>query len=491
MKMIMQLFSMVVLSMIYVISILSYPCQADWEMVNISKGGYYNSIAIDPSGHPHLSYLDDSNPTNFVLKHAYFDGNAWKKETVDSGDVGSWNSIAIDSLGHIHISYNSPSSPLHLSPSLKYAYFDGENWNLTNVDAGGYSTSIAIDSTNYPHISYINAGLKWVDSYSVFLPFTEVKYAKYDGAKWITETIAENAFSNAPTSIVLNASNKAYISFTDSSLPLKIYLANNSSGTWKIECLGDGGGSSLALDSFDNPHIVYLGGQTRELKYSYYDGSAWNTYTAPGVLADSPHIALDSINHPHISLGVTIPVGDTSAECLFYVDFDGTNLNGQPLDCGRAGYATSIALDDLGFPHISYRLAGKGESSSLRSVHLTMPDLTGQWTALTQSCKNSTKGSKCTIKGTLNIQNIGNANVKSALVRIYLSDNPYYDEGDPLLKQVSSAIKVNGSKNKKFSYTFPLNATASQKYIIAVIDQDNTISELNESNNYIVSELIP
>jgi hypothetical protein len=469
MKTILQLFSSAMLSIIGFIFIFSYPCQADWKKIKISKGGEYNSIAIDSSGHPHISYLDNSNPADYVLKHAYFDGRKWKTETVDSGDVGWWSAIAIDSLGHIHISYHADKP----SSSLKYAYFNGTVWNLTIVDSGGYSTALAVDSNNRPHITHITAT-------------NEVKYIRYDGVNWLTETIAEGALWFGSTSLALTSSDEAYISFSDSLLPRRLFVASNASGAWELQNLADGRSSSLALDSFGNPHIVYYCEDTQELKYSYYDGSDWKTY-ATSVLADSPHIALDAFNLPHISLGAY-----TGAECLIYAYFDGINLNAQTLDCSNAGFHTSIALDQLGLPHISYSLTDARGSNLLNYMYLPMPDLSGHWKLLAQSGRISKKGQQCTIKGTLTIQNTGNTDAKSAFVRFYLSDDPSYDEGDLLLKQVASGtIKANSSKNKQLSYTLPLNGTASQKYIIAVIDADNVITESNESNNSIVSGLVP
>ena len=60
------------------------------------------------------------------------------------------------------------------------------------------------------------------------------------------------------------------------------------------------------------------------------------------------------------------------------------------------------------------------------------------------------------------------------------------------MKQVATGtIKVGKSKTKTFSYTLPLEETASGEYIIAVIDADNTVAESNESNNYVVFGPIP
>lgn len=436
--------------------------------MKVSKGGEYNSIAIDPSGRPHISYLDNSNPADYVLKHAYFDGRAWKTETVDSGDVGWWSAIAVDSSGHIHISYHTDKSS-----SLKYAYHDGTGWELTIVDSGGYSTSLALDSNGRPHITHVSA-------------MNELRYAQYDGSTWLTETIAADALWFGSTSLALTPSGGAYVSFSDGGLPRRVFLANNSSGAWEKNYLGNGRSSSLGLDSSDNPHVVYYSEDTQEVKYSYYDGSTWLTYAA-GILADSPHIALDAFDLPHISLGAYM-----NRECLVYAHVDGSNLDIQTLDCSNAGFDTSIALDQQGLPHISYRQSDNRGSSQLNYVNLAMPDLTGQWAVFAQSCKTSKKGQRCSVKGTLNIRNTGNGDAKSAFVQFYLSDDPSLDQEDLLLKQLASGtVKANKSKAKKLSYTFPFNETASHKYLIAVIDADNTIAETDESNNTIVSGLVP
>lgn len=125
-------------------------------------------------------------------------------------------------------------------------------------------------------------------------------------------------------------------------------------------------------------------------------------------------------------------------------------------------------------------------------VTVTAPDLTGTWTSLTQTCKNTMKGIKCKIKGRLNIQNIGNWDALSSFVRFYLSDDNTYDGGDTFLKQVATGkIKKGKSKNRTLSYSFPLGVTVSGKYIIAVIDADNTVVEANETNNNITYGPIP
>ena len=121
------------------------------------------------------------------------------------------------------------------------------------------------------------------------------------------------------------------------------------------------------------------------------------------------------------------------------------------------------------------------------------PDLTGSWTVpVTQTCKKTSRGQKCTIKGTFTANNIGNRDASSTYVGFYLSDDDTYDEGDTQLKQSSTGkIKVGRSKSIKLSYSFPVGQTATNKYIIAVIDGGNSVAEIDETNNIKASDSIP
>lgn len=123
---------------------------------------------------------------------------------------------------------------------------------------------------------------------------------------------------------------------------------------------------------------------------------------------------------------------------------------------------------------------------------LPTSDLNGNWVSLTQTCMNTKKGIKCKIKGQLNIRNAGNEDTLSSFVRFYLSDNNIYDEDDIFLKQVSTGkIQAGMSKRRALSYSFPAGETISDKYIIAVIDADHTVAEIDENNNDIVYGPIP
>jgi len=335
----------------------------NWKTSNISKGGDYSSIAIDPFGYPHLSYLDDSNPVDYVLGHAFFDGRTWHKETVDTGDVGWDNSMAIDYQGGIHIAYRSGTPS-----SLKYAYFDGRDWHIHTLEKGGHSTSIALGDEGHPHITHVNNA-------------NELRYARYDGAQWISETLASNVGIWDKSSIALTPSQKVHIVFV--SYPNQILWVNNASGEWEISHIADGIQPSLALDSSANPHVVFHG--AGGIVYSKYGGADWETQTIIthcgfGGIGEEPDLALDADDQPHITFKYYLPIGGYGAENIIYAQLNGENWEYGIIEYRKYHTPPSIALDPGGIPHITYAEAsvrpGGILTSTLRYVYLPGVGLT-------------------------------------------------------------------------------------------------------------------
>jgi hypothetical protein len=147
---------------------------------------------------------------------------------------------------------------------------------------------------------------------------------------------------------------------------------------------------------------------------------------------------------------------------------------------------------ESGFFWIDYKeLYGTGPTEFGRYVYAlgnalftsppTGPDLAGEWTSFSQTCKTSSRGQTCKISAALQVKNAGNQ-AASSYVEIYLSDGAGY------LKRISTG-KIKHGENKliKISYNLPKGQSASGKYLLAVIDPDDTFVESNEKNNVIVS----
>jgi hypothetical protein len=316
-------------------SVVSYSpfAQTEWDLVTVVKGVSFwdSSLAIAPSGDPHIVFSDQTTPST-TLKHAFVNANnTWQVEVVDNTSEAGWyNSIAIDSSGGLHISYQANRG--YANECLRYAYFDGVNWHITSLEAfAGSSTSIAVDAEHHPHIIYVTR-------------YNEVKYARYDGSTWITETISSGGLWFGGTSIALTASGKAHATFSNMDLPRGLFWATNVSGVWKVNYVDDGRQSSLKLDSSGNPHIAYNCEAQGIIKYAYYTGSNWAIqpilFSSQG---DYPDIALDSKSSPHIAFshGSTIEYDHLNGENWIYEAIDD---GGDP----------SIVLDSSGNPHFSY-----------------------------------------------------------------------------------------------------------------------------------------
>ena len=152
-----------------------------------------------------------------------------------------------------------------------------------------------------------------------------------------------------------------------------------------------------------------------------------------------------------------------------------------PTSDGLKSAALQIISNDSDSSPLNVSLSGTGGTQAS-----DLPDLTGEWLTITQICKTKRSGTKCKIKGKLNIQNIGNEKAYASALRFYLSNDDEYDTGDTLLKEKSTGkVKVGKSKKKNLKYKFSIGETASGQYVIAVIDADNEISEMNENNNNI------
>ena len=95
----------------------------------------------------------------FFLRYCGVSDMAWTIETVDSnGIVGLYNSLALDSSDYPCISYYDETND-----DLKYAKWNGSSWDIETVDSVGsvgYYTSIALVSqsrSNTLHSLYIPA----------------------------------------------------------------------------------------------------------------------------------------------------------------------------------------------------------------------------------------------------------------------------------------------------------------------------------------------
>lgn len=329
-----------------------------WQTEDVDKSGNVGidpAIALDSSSIPHICYYDQDNGD---LKYAVRNPS-WETEIVDSdGDVGEESGIAVDSSGNPHVSSNHGD----LTNILVYATKSGGSWSVQNFEQPeNYhvtSTSIGLDSSDNPHIVYNIQE----NSDDVTLVDYMVRYTYYDGSSWHVENVAARG---QDVFMAIDSADNTHVSFrvedqNDGDNIYRLTYAKRVSGTWIITTVDSstnvGGDTGIAVDSSNNPHIVYRDYGNATVKYAYYDGTSWSTQNvdANGGANEGTKIAVDSSGNPHIVYAVD------STEQLLYAVLSGGSWSTEVIDLmGNP----AIAMDSSDRPHVAHNHTW-GESST-------------------------------------------------------------------------------------------------------------------------------
>jgi len=218
------------------------------------------SIALDPAGKAHISYVDGVNAR---LLHATNASGAWAIETIASGVHVGGTSIARDAGGKLHVAYYDTDSQ-----DLDYATNASGAWVVTPIDTAGVvgvDCSLALDSSGHVHISYsTGSGLLTLSTPG------SLRYATNESGRWRTETADGRATKGGSvggaTSIAVDSKGVAHIAYEDSreSRLGSVYdlaYATNAGGRWTLSTLTTGdlvqASISIAVDAADHVHIGY------------------------------------------------------------------------------------------------------------------------------------------------------------------------------------------------------------------------------------------
>jgi hypothetical protein len=218
-------------------------------------------------------------------------------------------------------------------------------------------SSLDLDGNDRPRIAYCRI------PYFGTLP-GDIRYAYKDGSSWSIGTVA-TVDDVRDSSLALDSSDNPHILFVDCTNEDDKLLkyAYYDGGTWETTTIASAGGEAggeynwpdLVFDVYDNLHITYYNTGLDDLVYGYYDGSNWEFTTVDtnlGQYGGDCTIDLDSYRRPHISY--ENDMGDFEAE-LKYAYFDGYNWHTEVVDPNLLGiHGTSIAIDSYGCPHIAY-----------------------------------------------------------------------------------------------------------------------------------------
>lgn len=275
-------------------------------------------------------------------------GTEWQIHVVDDvgSDSGGHTSLALDSKSNPHMSYRDSNHH-----DLKYAKWDGRRWITETVDSWldvGRYTSLALDANDNPHISYQGHS-------------DPLKYARWTGSKWVNETVDTMGSTTLHSSLELDSNGNPHIAYhTAYDFYSNLTYAKWNGSDWSIETADStyheegkvGLYNSLALDVDDNPHISYTDlNPNYDLRYARWNGSAWEVeiVDSADIVGEDTSLALDKNGDPHISYR------DYTNHALKYAWRIGSGWGMKIVDStDDVGEWTSIALDSDDKPHVAY-----------------------------------------------------------------------------------------------------------------------------------------
>jgi hypothetical protein len=254
-----------------------------WFTMPVAGGASFCTLVLDSKQYPHISYADHGTGLGAKLRHAYWDGAAWKVVPIEvqtGAVVAYYTSLALDPHDNPVFSfydYADPTNTFRLR--LRSVFWRESYWEATTADAQGGSgkfNSIALDSKGNPHIAYAN--VKYESS--------GLRYASWDGKAWKTEVIDG---INEPTpvysvSMVLDKNDSPHIVYTDVGRRLLKYVTRSGS-QWRIETLDAVKGpaypdrNGIALDSQGNPYLSYYDERLGILKVAFRSNGKWMIQT--------------------------------------------------------------------------------------------------------------------------------------------------------------------------------------------------------------------
>jgi hypothetical protein len=273
----------------------------------------FNSMALDTNSIPCVVY----NPGGYnTIMFAWQTDPGWQKEIIESGLYYYGFSLAVDDSNIVHFSYYRGDGSLDMTYHC-HGYRDTTGWQIEYVDStagslGNYSrsinSSIDLDTAGLPGIAYI--------SWNIEDSLHYIKYAHYNGAGWDTSVVVRDTtwHHHYPLdwspSLEFDTQNTPHIAFhrirSDTHVDtLKIAHYDDTLSYWVVEPVMDCGVAtypiSFKLNSQDYPSIAH--GYGAGLAYTWWDGSAWNTdygIASIGWLETRIRLALDSLDQPHI-----------------------------------------------------------------------------------------------------------------------------------------------------------------------------------------------
>ena len=225
---------------------------------------------------------------------------------------------------------------------------------VDDFEDSGSNNVLALDSREHPHIVYYT------------YPGYGVKHANWTGTGWNIETV-DCCRHAGGSSIAIDDSDYPHITYSyrhKVNGPFELRYARWDGSAWMIEMVdpatNTGRHSSLALDSNGRPHIGYTKITTSfphvefDLRYARWDGIEWQLEVVEHVPSwiGEVSLRLDSVGHPRMSYSAYVDGNST----LKYAAWNGSAWTIETVDSqDDVGEWNSLAIDSSDRPHIAYK----------------------------------------------------------------------------------------------------------------------------------------
>jgi len=130
-------------------------------------------------------------------------------------------------------------------------------------------------------------------------------------------------------------------------------------------------------------------------------------------------------------------------------------------------------------------LSGSDQCSVTVTGAASGMDLSGQWLSLSRTVRKSVS----TFRGKIKVKNLGSQTAPSSALHVYQSTDPGFQTTDRFLgKFTVSSIPAGGYVDVNLRLSAPYDGT--KVHLIGILDATNTLVEMDDTNNVVVSGLI-
>jgi len=330
------------------------------------------AIAVDGNGKAHIAYEQDGD-----IHYLTNASGSWITTTIAADGYREFKpSIAVDSSGYVHIAhFAGDSSPywLYYVENTNGGLWGGEQIQTVPVPHPWHlDGGIALDGAGRPYVVYaVYDG----NDYEIEMRYHDGTRAHAPNGGWGTGIITDNSLSDERPSIAVQSDGKVHVvyqQYNTTNWSEDLYYATNASGSW-VTTKAAGGDQheqypSIALDSGNKAHIAY---EHQHQAMGYFDiayatnaSGTWITDTVhhdDDVLYNSPSIAIDSNNQPHIAYSA-FSLPDSNARVTHATNASGVwekvGLNSHADSLVITPMDQSIALDNNGYIHMTFAADG-------------------------------------------------------------------------------------------------------------------------------------